>query len=344
MSILVRMLSENANKPRYQDGGRGHYEVWYTTGNVPGTGIGWWIRTTLEQPLEGEAYAEQWFSVFEAKSGKRWGLCKRFALNQLVNEPPFALSLGNQIHLGMGHYKGVIEGQGKKAHKGIWDFSWIPEKKAHLHLPDFAYTSEFASTKALAPTLDGRANGFIELDGVRHEFKHAPMYQTHLWGKKHAERWAWAHCNAFDGAEGVSFEGLSVVINKYGMTLPPLTLVRLRTPGMDISIRELWEAPFPKSSFKSGYWSFEGVQGGHRLKGEIKAPEGMLLRADYDDPDGDHSVCNNCCVSSGWISVEKRRGIFNWEQVARYEAAGTFHMETAARDEDPSVDTAIVKF
>ncbi len=338
--------NQEANRARYT-GDPGHYEVWYSTGSVPGKDIGWWIRTTLEHPLEGDPYAAQWFSVFDRKKNKRWGLCERFPITALkAIDDPFEVVLGTTgqaVRLTGGHYSGAIKAPQDKGHHGRWQFDWQPPAEPHLHLPGFAYTSSFASTVALAPTLDGCASGFLEIDGQRHDFENAPMYQTHLWGRKHAESWAWAHCNAFKDAPGVAFEGLCVRIRKWGMDWPPLTLIRLKTPEVDIVFRELWEAPFATSSFGPGFWRFEAVKGRYRVSGKFHAPMDLLLRADYEDPDHEASYCNNSCVASAWINVEERDGL-GWRPLATYVADGTAHMENAARLPMTAVKEVIAQF
>jgi len=44
----------------------------------------------------------------------------------------------------------------------------------------------------------GRASGWIEWGGERHEFKDAPAYAEKNWGGGFPKRWFWVQCDTFD--------------------------------------------------------------------------------------------------------------------------------------------------
>ena len=71
----------------------------------------------------------------------------------------------------------------------------------------------------------------LTLDGARGG-------QAHLWGSKHANRWAWVHCNDFATLDGTPrrgdfVDGVSVFVPRFGREIGPSTPVVGRLLGED---------------------------------------------------------------------------------------------------------------
>lgn len=334
--------AKRANRLRWVSGDTGHYEVYYLTLNHLASKSGFWIRYTLTapEPVHGGAYAQIWFSYFNYRSPERnFALKQRYPIGELKSAAdPFSLRIGNNV-LEAGHASGAIAGLG---HDASWDISFAPSKTVHYHLPKFLYSIELADTVALCPNLDAHFTGTIKLDGETLELRGDPGCQTHLWGSKHAERWAWAHCNGFREDPGAVFEGLCVQVKRLGLSLPPLNLLHLRFRGRDYNFTDVHTALRCGGSFETGLWRFHAVSGRTLFRGEISCrPEDMVC-AEYFDPDGERAYCHNSEVGDAAIRMYTRPNpLASWRHVDTITSIATTHAEFAARERDPIVKNTI---
>ncbi|MSP62284.1 MAG: hypothetical protein EXR72_18525 [Myxococcales bacterium] len=312
----------------------GHYEVWYCTLSHRASGTGFWIRYTLEAPLpgHGEAYAQLWFARFDpADPSLTFGFNKRFPIGDLHETAhPFSVAIGEAImrHDGM---IGALSGAG---HEVSWNFSWRPAATTHAMLPGFAYKSGLVITKVLSPNNNVPASGEIIVDGRRYDLSSDPAGQTHVWGKKHAYAWGWAHCNAFDDPDA-SIEALSVRLKRGSVILPTLTLFKLDLGREVIDFREAWRFPLARGSFQTGRYHFLGAGADTKVEADFTCrPDDMVL-TEYVDPDGDPAFCHNTCCGDAAVTVWKRSPfVGRWREHRRLRATNTAHFEWGGRAGD----------
>ena len=331
--------SATDNIRRWDGLARGHYEVWYLTLNHLESQTGYWIRYTLESPLEGheDPYAQLWFAHFDARNPDR-----TFAINQgfpieamHANANPFAVAIEG-AELTHSSARGQISGAG---HQARWDLSWLPAATTHRQLPRLMYRGDgVGDTTVLTPNLDVPIRGTIEADGRRFVLDGAPGGQTHLWGKKHAHSWAWGHCNAFEGRPGAAFETLTVRLKKRGLVLPPLTILCLYLDGEVFRWSEFQHTPLTRGGYGTAHYGFRALGARARLEGEFTCrPEDMVV-AEYHDPDGEASFCSNSEVADLRITVDKRDGLFGrFREHARLAAPRAGHFEVGGRERDLAV-------
>ena len=137
--------------------------------------------------------------------------------------------------------------------------------------------------------------------------------QAHLWGSKHATRWAWAHCNDFTGPDGRArdetfIDGVSVFVPRFGREIGPNTPVVARIGGQDLlSIGPLAVTRNP-SEFDLDHWRFEARDGRRKLTGEVTARREDLVGVTYHDPDGELAYCYNTEVADMRLEVCERDG------------------------------------
>ncbi len=339
------MTTEADNLRRWDGQRRGHYEVWYLTLNDPASRDGYWIRYTLEAPLDGqgEPYAQLWFARFDAAGvadgARTFGINRKFPIAAFVSPmpgagEPFSVTIGGN-RLGHDSAKGAISGDG---HAAEWDLRWTPAGKTLHQLPSFFYRGGgLAQTTVLSPNVDVVIDGTITVDGKRFDVRGARGGQTHLWGKKHAYAWAWGHCNAFDDAPRAAFEVLSVRLVRRGLKLPPMTVATLWLDGEEIVLNRLEQALLaPAYETSTGRYRFVARSFGERLEGEFSCRPEDLVRASYHDPDGEASYCHNSCIGDLRLTLSRRvRG--RWRETARLVAPRRGHFEVAGRTKDPAV-------
>ena len=340
--MSVPRTPEQANRLKWTKGRRGHYEVYYLTFNHLKSRSGFWIRYTMTAPVQGgpEPWAQIWFSYFNyPEPEKNFGLTAKYPISALHAEhSDFQLLIGHN-GLSDGRAAGRIQGLGRTVE---WDFRFIPSETVHLHLPRMLYRVHLADTLALCPHLDVYLNGRVTIDGQTFELKNDPGNQTHLWGEKHAERWAWVHCNAFAEDRTATLEGLSVQIKRLGVPLPPFNFLFLRYRGKDYRFTELHHLACTGGKFEPGLWQLRAQAGNTLFKGEISARFQDMVCAEYADPDGDPAWCHNTEVGHSAIRVYRRpHPLASWRHEDTLTSLATTHVEFAGRKRDPRVTRSI---
>lgn len=330
--------SDRANALRWTAGERGRYEVYYATMNHLKSGAGFWIRHTLNAPCEGMGapYAQVWFSYFNYREPERnFAIKKRYPIGDLrANHDPFHLRIGD-CELGGNRIIGGLTGQG---HDAFWDLNFIPAATVHRLLPGVFYLGGLADTKVLSPNLHIHFHGQIRVDGVKYDFKGDPGCQTHLWGKKHAHRWVWAHCGAFAEDPSAVFEGIAVQVKRAGVTSPPLSFISLFHRGKAHRLTEIYDPLRIRSRYGSGLWSFFAITGNQLYRGEISCRPQDCVRAEYSDPDGEKAYCHNTETGSSSIRIYKRKNRLSaWRQTDTITSVATTHVEFGSREPDPAV-------
>ncbi len=332
--------NESDNHRRWDGAKRGHYEVWYTTLNHRPSGTGYWIRYTMESPIEGhgEPYAQLWFAHFDANDASRtFAINKKFPIDAMsATTAPFSVGIADNklMHNGA---RGSLAGDG---HDVSWDLEWMPAPETHYHLPRVMYgNGGRGDTTVLAPNLNVSMKGRITVDGTTHELTEAPGGQTHLWGKKHAHSWAWGHCNAFEGHPEAALETLTVRLKKAGRVLPPMTVTSLYVNGQAYRFTEFHHTLLNRGQYGTGMYQFRARGRRHWLEGIYQCqPEDMVV-ATYEDPDGELSYCSNTEVANLTVNLYERSGFRSrWRQIAELHAPGTGHFEVGSRERDDDVE------
>ena len=330
--------SEADNVRRWDGRTPGHYEVWFLTLNHRESQTGTWIRYALDAPLDRQARAELWFAHFDARRPDRtFGIHRAFPIADLVAEAdPFAVSIAGAL-LRHDRARGELAGAG---HRTAWDLSWIPAPRTHHHLPALLYRGRgsLASSAVLSPNVDIAIRGWIEVDGSRFVLDGEPGGQTHLWGRKHADAWAWGRATAFHGHQGAVLETLTARVERGGRITPPLTLLVLQVDGEELRFNGLSNIPFNRGRSGTGFYRFSAATPTARVEGEFSCrPEDMLM-AEYEDPDGAPTFCANTEVADLRVSLFRRsRPLGRWREAAVLVAPRTAHFEVASRERDPAI-------
>lgn len=156
-----------------------------------------------------------------------------------------------------------------------------------------------------------------------------PGQQGHLEGSRHAERWAWASCTAFDRA-GFAIQVLSAQTRRGPLLTPFLTFAGLQVDDRWIRLRGIGR----DRTWSLGRWRLALASRAYRVEGEVWAPQESMIRARYLDPDDTPRFCHNSEVASSKLVLWERR-LGGWQEVASLSSAGTTHAEWAGRTEAP---------
>jgi hypothetical protein len=317
----------------------GHYEVYYLTLTDPATGIGFWIRYTMVAPSPEtgeEATCSLWFMAMDpADPSRNVGDKVSFPASALSAEvDPFRLMVNDSVLTDRGMV-GSLERDGRRH---AWDLSWQPRLPAYGHVHPVLRAAKVAKTILFLPHPDVEVSGWIEMAGRRIEVAGARGGQAHLWGAKHATRWAWAHCSDFTGPNGepradTFVDGVSVYVPRFGRELGPNTPVVARIGGRDLmSISPLAVQRNP-SEFGLQSWRFEARTRRRKLQADVTARREDLVGVTYHDPDGELAYCYNTEVADMKLTVFERSTPFTqWRKQDELTSRGRAHFEYAQRE------------
>jgi len=334
-------MSERWNDLQWS-GEPGHYEVYYLTLTDPSTGVGFWIRYTMVAPLAtagDAATCSLWFMAMDpGNPSSNVGHKVSLPIERLSSSSkPFELRIGDATLTDMG-MNGSLEQDGQSC---SWDLRWKPRLPAYGHVHPALRAAKIAKTILFLPQPDVEIEGTIEFGGRSIEIAGVKGGQAHLWGSKHAQRWAWAHCNDFVDEQGRpvgdSFiDGVSVFVPRFGRTIGPNTPVVARIEGRDaLSIGPLAVAR-NQSEFGLTNWRFTAATDKTRLVCSVATRIEDLVGVTYHDPDGDLAYCYNTEIADMEIDVyEQAPSGKRWSLARKLRSDGRAHFEYAQRQPVP---------
>jgi hypothetical protein len=320
----------NLNLVRW-NGTPGHYEVHYLSATDAASGIGLWIRYTMVAPLDGEPVCSLWFMAMDPAGDVRVGRKATFPIAELVAEPePFRLAIADSELTDRGMAGGFEDVR--------WELRWEPSR-AYQHVHPLLRRGRIAKTVLTLPHADLAVDGTVAFGDRELTLEGARGGQAHLWGSKHANRWAWAHCNDFAGHEGAFLDGVSVFVPRFGREIGPSTPVVGRFFDEDFVANGPAAVVRARSRFGLSSWHFESVAGKRKIVCEVDAPRQSLVGVTYNDPDGDLAYCYNSEAASMRVSVFDKAwpGRFPWLLRDTLESDGRAHFEYAQREPVPDV-------
>jgi hypothetical protein len=180
-------------------------------------------------------------------------------------------------------------------------------------------------------------SGFVRIGERRIDIAEAVGGQAHLWGSKHATRWAWAHCNDFTGPDGTSrrgafIDGVSVYVPRFGREIGPNTPVVARIGGTDLLSVGPLAVTRNHSEFGLDHWDFEARAGSRKVTGRVSARREDLVGVTYHDPDGELAYCYNTEVADMRLDLWERDGRrAPWRKVDELRSERHAHFEYAQR-------------
>jgi hypothetical protein len=306
----------------------GSYEVWFLTFTDPASGAGYWIRSTFLGSKKAGHSAGAWFARFDPADPAACFGIHRTSSEWTFDPNSFDVRVGGTA-MRSGHAKGALEGGG---HTVRWDLTYDTGRPTWQLLPSPFYRGSLAPTKPLSPNPDTRFTGTVEADGTTHRIEKAPGQQGHLYGKKHAERWAWMACTDFPDEEA-TIQIVTAKSRRGPVTTPYLTSAGVLWRGEWIRLVKFSR----RRDFGLGTWRVDLENHRYRLTGRVEAPARSLIRARYEDPDGVPRYCHNSEIASCRLALfERKAGGF--EEVALLESRGSTHAEWAGRTPAPQVE------
>ena len=146
--------------------------------------------------------------------------------------------------------------------------------------------------------------------------------QAHLWGSKHATRWAWAALQRLRpttaNRRDTFVDGVSVFVPRFGRELGPNTPVVARIGSRDLMSISPLAVQRNQSDFGPMGWTFEAQDARRKLECSVTARPEDLVGVTYHDPDGELAYCYNTEVAD--LTHERlraRRPFSEWRKIRR---------------------------
>lgn len=323
------------------NGTAGHYEVYYVTLTDRASGVGLWIRATMLAPLYGEPTCSLWLLAMDPRERDdggaplRLGRSVTYPIDRLtVARDPFQLDLADASLTERG-IAGAFEDV-------RWELSWVPSGDGREHVHPLLRRAKLAKTTLVLPHPDLEITGAVTFAGRELEVGGRGA-QAHLWGSKHAARWAWAHACDLETLDGESrtgdwVDGVSVHLQRLGRELGPLTPVVGRIAGRALEAVNPRAVVANRSVVALTGWSFEARDGDLKVVGEVDADRDALVGVSYHDPDGETAYCYNSEIATMRLKVlEKSRSSRHWQLRETLVAPGRAHFEYGQREPVPGL-------
>jgi len=279
----------------------GHVESYFLKLNDPSGRQALWIKATIVV-REGGAprVAEAWAIAFDREG-------RHIAVKQSVplSQARFGAAGLDVAVAGLRLLPGRISGEvASHAQRITFDLRFTMDAPPLVPFPsERMYEARLPSSKLVSPHPDARFSGSYSVDGQRIEVDGWHGMQGHNWGTRHAELYAWGHCNQWDGDDDLVLEGVTARVKVGPVLAPPLTLVCVRHRG----VRHDFNAPLTllraRGSVELRRWTFSAKNARATVTGELWAETPDFVGLAYDNPDGAVTYCLNSKIARGRIRL-----------------------------------------
>lgn len=258
-----------------------------------------WLRLTLLAPSRGPATCAVWGIAFD-RERPRW-----FAARQVhpghrwVPQDRGGVAIGSSvIHPHRSHGE-VADADGRVLR---WDLRWTPLLPPLAYFPAALERTAAGATFPIAAVPMALADGEVVVDGERLALSDAPLQQSHLFGGRHAARWAWVHALGFDDDPQGTLTLIWARPRRLGGHVPAVSSLALRLDGVLHRSRGLralrWEDAGGDSI------RFSARAGEATVRGTVQLPLEALVGVTYHDPDGSEVHCANTEVADLEATVD----------------------------------------
>jgi hypothetical protein len=279
----------------------GHVESWFLKANDPRSRRALWLKWTVwaGERAPAAAIAEVWAVAFGAARGQ-------VAVKTAV---PFDSKLAHFDAHGLGvtvdgcsltasAAKGRVESGDRVI---AYDLTIEPRGGPLLHYPSaWMYSGPWPAQKVASPIPSALVSGTFEVQGETWKVDGWPGMVGHNWGARHSPRYAWGHCNAWDGADDFVFEGVSGGAGRPGLGG---TALCLRVDGVRHDLNGLWSLARNSGAITPRRWTFRGRSRDVEIDGEMWAESDDFVGLFYPNPDGSRIHCLNSKLARAEVTL-----------------------------------------
>jgi len=319
----------------------GHAEVWYVTAIDPAQGLGVWLRYTILAPREGPATASLWAFVSERAEVVAMARDEYpISASRFFDDPGFAVSIGD-ARLDEQGASGRV-GQGPESIS--WDLEFGPAEHRFEHIDPRLYRLGVTKSVVNSARLAMKVSGELRWGDRSVALCAVAGQQSHVYGRRPTDHYAWAHCNAFAEDPEAVFEGLSARVRSAGLRLPQAGPLLLAGSGYRFELRDPLRVFLVKGQQRYGAWSFEAQSDDQILVGRVEAPREGFVAVEYQDSLGGPPIyCHNTLFAELELELYRRRrgpGV-GWELSRRLQSGPCAAFEVCRVERDPAAGSGL---
>jgi hypothetical protein len=319
-----------------------HVESFFIKANDPRHDRTLWLRLTLASDGR-ETFGEAWGIYFDRQENLRIAIKERWPVSRIFADPERAGVGIGPCSLEEGRSYGLVQGD---SHSLSWDLSFTDEAPEFRHLPsERLYRTKLVTTKVVSPHPSATLSGRLELwhgkhrraDCVRIDLAGWRGMQGHHWGRRHADGYAWAHCNIFsESAEGAYFEAVSGR-PKIGGILPANVSLGRLVIGDQTYRFDTWAGLGGRQSSDYGKlgWRFSLSGPDGSLTGEVQAKAADTVALEYSSPQEQPLYCLNSQLADLTLTLTPKHG------ASRSLHSGKATLELGQRDKPSDVPVVL---
>jgi hypothetical protein len=285
------------NGSRFRPGRRaGHYESWFLRANDATGRRALWIRYTIFSPRgrPEDAVGELWAIAFDrvgphivaVKETLPWSACR-------ADPSRLAVQLGAAT-LDHQALRGAAASHG---HRIEWDLRYGGGGPPVLLLPPRLYGAPLPRAKALVGEPLARFEGTLAIDGEPLVIEGWIGSQSHNWGSRHTDRYAWGQVAGFDEDPAAFLECSTARLRVGPLWTPWLSPVVLRLGRETLAWNALPRAVRARGSYSTARapieWSIETAGPAGDLALRLWAMPEWFVALRYGNPPGGDKRCLN---------------------------------------------------
>ena len=292
---------------------RDHVESYFLKANDPEGARALWLKATIFSRASepGGAVAEGWAIAFDRRAGTRRHQAWKSSI-------PIARASFDRARLGVTWDEpgdgaafsltpGVARGRIDRGKSHVaWDLRYAEDGPPLELLPyGWMYSAPFPKSKLVTPVPDTTFSGEVEVNDERWSLDGWRGMLGHNWGRGHADLYAWCHVNAWDDAgEPLVFEAVSARVRTGPVLLPLLTLVAVRSRGVDYRFHRPSDMARAVAKIDGRRYVVSVESDLGRVEAELSADAEDMVGLYYANPVGPMTHCLNSKLAHARLSFE----------------------------------------
>ena len=283
----------------------GHSESYFLKLNDPTGRRALWLKATILKKLDAGPVAEVWAIAFD-REGEHIGVKEVMPFTDAsFSREAFDVRAG-RVRFRDGRVEGAVSMDG---HEVEWELDFTTDAPPLVPFPsERMYADSMPYWKFVSPHPDSRFQGKYRVDGQDVVVDGWHGMQGHNWGKRHTEFYAWGHCNQWDDADELVFEGASGQPKIGPVMAPMVSMFFVYHRGVRYSFNEPKYLLKTKADVTLRRWEFSAENDLARVEGAIHASTDDFVGLRYENPDGKMTYCLNSKIADARIrfAVEGR--------------------------------------